>query len=95
MRVADNGCGIEPEQLPLAVACHATSKIRDADDLFRVHTFGFRGEALASIASVSRMSIRSRTASSAAGYELEIKLKLPSNQDINQLLLDRNFLPGS
>ena len=72
IRVADNGCGIAPEQLQLAVASHATSKIRDADDLFSVHTFGFRGEALASIAEISQMHIRSRQATEEAGAELEI-----------------------
>jgi DNA mismatch repair protein MutL len=72
VRVADDGCGIRAEQLPLAVASHATSKIADAEDLFRVHTLGFRGEALASIAEVSRLRLRSRTADSAAGAELEV-----------------------
>ena len=60
------------DQLTLAVAPHATSKLREADDLFRVGTLGFRGEALASIAEVSRTVICSRTAESAAGAELEI-----------------------
>lgn len=72
IRVADNGCGIAPEQLKLAVASHATSKIRDADDLFSVNTFGFRGEALASIAEVSQTHIRSRLVDQQAGAELEI-----------------------
>ena len=73
IRISDNGHGIAPEQLPLAVASHATSKIRDADDLFRVGTLGFRGEALASIAAVSHMRIRCRTEASEAGAELLIQ----------------------
>lgn len=70
VRVSDDGCGIVPEQLPLAIDSHATSKIRDADDLFRVATLGFRGEALASISAVSHFLLRSRTSDDAAGYEL-------------------------
>ena len=72
IRLADNGCGMAPEQLKLAVASHATSKIRDADDLFRVCSLGFRGEALASISEVSHFLMRSRTPDSAAGSELAV-----------------------
>jgi DNA mismatch repair protein MutL len=72
VRVSDNGGGIEPEELLLAVTSHATSKLREADDLFRVRTLGFRGEALASIAEVSRLVLRSRTAESSAAAQLEV-----------------------
>lgn len=72
VRVADDGCGIAAEQLPLAVASHATSKLRDADDIFCIGTLGFRGEALASIAEISQFRLRSRTADGDAGYEIEV-----------------------
>jgi len=72
LRIVDDGEGIHPDDLPLAIASHATSKIRAADDLFDVHTFGFRGEALASIAEVSRFRIRSRQADQPHGQEIEV-----------------------
>ncbi len=70
IRIVDDGEGIHPDDLLLAVKSHATSKIATADDLFRVQTMGFRGEALASIAEVSRMRIRSRTSESQTGHEI-------------------------
>ena len=71
MRVTDNGCGMEPEDLPTAIRRHATSKIRTAEDLDGILTLGFRGEALAAIASVSDMRIISKTADVAFGSVLE------------------------
>src|SRR3990170_3403067 len=72
IRVVDDGCGVAADQLELALASHATSKILDADDLFRVGTLGFRGEALASIAAVSRTVFRSRPAEADLAMELEV-----------------------
>lgn len=71
IRVIDDGCGIPPGELPLAFAEHATSKLLNDDDLFRIATMGFRGEALASIGSVSHARIQSRVPGDDAAYEIE------------------------
>lgn len=71
MRVTDNGSGMTPQDLPVAIRRHATSKIRSAEDLDGIATLGFRGEALAAIASVSDLRILSRTADATYGAMLE------------------------
>ncbi len=73
VRVADDGKGMAPEDLPLAFQPHATSKLAEADDLFRIATLGFRGEALAAIAEVSKVRCQTRRADAAEGSELVVE----------------------
>jgi DNA mismatch repair protein MutL len=70
IRVVDDGCGIVAADLPLAFASHATSKLADADDLFRIGSLGFRGEALASVGGVAQVLLQSRPANQSSGSEI-------------------------
>ncbi len=73
IRVVDDGCGMTAAEARLALQRHATSKIACADDLWRLATFGFRGEALPSIAAVSRLTLRSKMTGATAGFRLLVE----------------------
>ncbi len=77
IRITDNGCGIAPEQLPTAFLRHATSKLRRPEDLAAIGTLGFRGEALAAIAAVSRVDIFSRQTGADCGAMLHLEGGVP------------------
>ena len=77
LRITDNGCGIAPSQLPTAFLRHATSKLRRAEDLAAIGTLGFRGEALAAIAAVSRVDIFSRERGADQGASLHLEGGVP------------------
>jgi DNA mismatch repair protein MutL len=73
IRIQDNGSGMDPDDVLMCIERHGTSKIRGEEDLGRVHTLGFRGEALPSIASVARVEIISRPASAEAGFRVVVE----------------------
>ena len=96
MRVADDGCGIDPEDLPVAIRRHATSKIKEADDLDGILTLGFRGEALAAIAAVSELRIITRTKDAPYGTMLvseagEIKEVVEQGSPIGTTVIVENL----
>lgn len=80
IRVADNGCGIHPDDIMLAFSKHATSKIATDEDLFDIHTLGFRGEALSSIISISKLTCTTRT----VDFETGTKVKC-ENSEVKQV----------
>lgn len=80
IRVADNGCGIHPDDIMLAFSKHATSKLKEDGDLFDIQTLGFRGEALASIISISKLTCTTRT----KDFETGTKVKC-ENSEVNQV----------
>ena len=95
--VKDNGRGISPKELSLALSRHATSKIRQSSDLFSIQTYGFRGEALASIAGVSCLTLRSKSQSADQAYSVKsqfgqtLKVEATGGEAGTTVIVDRLF----
>lgn len=70
IQIIDNGCGMSPSDARMAFECHATSKIKELDDIYALHTFGFRGEALASIAAVAQVELTTRQSDAEIGTKV-------------------------
>lgn len=87
IEIIDNGLGIHPDDLPLAVMRHATSKIKTPEDLHAIVSLGFRGEALASIAAVSRLSLMSSQTDDGVGYQVEVNGTAFDHQEIQAIAL--------
>ena len=95
--VKDNGRGISPKELSLALSRHATSKIHQSSDLFSIYTYGFRGEALASIAGVSHLTLRSKSSSADQAYSVKsqfgktLKVEATGGEIGTTVVVDRLF----
>ena len=89
IEIIDNGRGIHPEDLPLSVTRHATSKIQSAEDLHAIVSLGFRGEALASIAAVSRLTLTSSQNDDGVGYQVEVNGTAFDHQEIQAVAAQR------
>ena len=91
IQVIDNGCGMSPTDARLAFERHSTSKIRQADDLFSLRTMGFRGEALASIAAIAQVELRTRRAEDEVGTCLRIAASQCESQEAVSAPVGSNF----
>ena len=96
IQIIDNGCGMSPVDARMAFDRHATSKISTLDDIYRLHTFGFRGEALASIAAISQVELRTRQADDETGTETVIeggvfRSQTPIMTEVGSQFLVRNL----
>lgn len=91
IQVVDNGCGMSATDARLAFERHSTSKIRQADDLFTLHTMGFRGEALASIAAIAQVELRTRRPQDEVGTYLRIAASQCEAQEAATLPVGSNF----
>ena len=95
IQVVDNGKGMSDTDARLSFERHATSKIRKADDLFRLHTMGFRGEALASIAAVAQVELKTRQASEDVGTHICISGSKITSQEVVACPVGSNFFVGN
>lgn len=91
IQVIDNGKGMSETDARLSFERHATSKIRKADDLFALHTMGFRGEALASIAAVAQVTLKTRMAADEIGSQINISGGKVTSQSPVSCLVGSNF----